>query len=96
MRVDDARVRVDGTSPQAARGPRAAGAEAAATSADRVELSAAARVLAGLRDAIGGLDEVREELIAGLRPVVGAGRYHVAAEAVARDFLAEELGGLLA
>jgi flagellar biosynthesis anti-sigma factor FlgM len=95
MRVDDARVRLDGTllPPDGGVGaPRVGQAPAG----DRVELSAAARTLAGLRDEIGALDEVREERIAGLRPVVGTGRYRVETETVARSLLVEELGGLLA
>jgi len=67
-----------------------------AAPADRVALSSAARALAGLRAEIGPLDEVREERVAGLRAVVGAGAYRVAMETVARDLIVDELGGLLA
>lgn len=96
MRVDDTRIRLDGTPPRGAGERRASRPEAGAGPTDRVGLSAGARVLAGLRDEIGPLDEVREERVAGLRAAVGTGRYHVAAETVARDLLVEELGGLSA
>jgi anti-sigma28 factor (negative regulator of flagellin synthesis) len=96
MRVDDARVRLDVTSPQGGDGPRATRVVGGVATADRVELSGDARTLAGLRAEIGPLDEVREERVAGLRAVVGTGAYRVATEVVARDFLVDELGGLWA
>lgn len=94
MRVDEARVRIDGTSAQRGAETRAPRADAGGAPADRVELSSAARVLAGLRAEIGTLDEVREERVAGLRAVVGTGAYRVPDETVARDLLVDELGGL--
>ena len=96
MRVDDARVRLNGTLPWRGDGARAAGVTAQASASDRVELSMTARMLAGLRDAMGSLDDLREERVAGLRPVVGTGRYRVETERVARSLLVEELGGLVA
>lgn len=90
-------------------GPAARGAAAAAAvgravppaagraaDADRVTLSEAARVLAGLREAIGPLDDVRADRVDALRPVVAAGGYRVDASQVAYRFLNEELGGLIA
>ena len=96
MRVDDVKVRLDGTLPARASGPAATRADGGAAPADRVELSAEARALAGLRAEVGPLDEVHEERVVGLRAVVGTGTYRVATETVARDFLVDELGGLLA
>jgi anti-sigma28 factor (negative regulator of flagellin synthesis) len=95
MRVDDARVRLDVTSAQRADGACGPRGDVGVTPADRVALSAEARVLAGLRAEIGPLDEVREERVAGLRAEVGTGAYRVATETVARELLVDELGGLL-
>jgi flagellar biosynthesis anti-sigma factor FlgM len=96
MRVDDARIRLDATSPQRGDAPRTARGDGGVAAPDRVDLSSDARTLAGLRAEIGPLDEVREERVAGLRTVMGTGSYRVATETVARDLLMDELGGLLA
>lgn len=97
MRIDDDAVGIGrtgrGTAPAGRRAAEAPGAAPAA--ADRVTLSDTARRLAWVREAIGPLDEVREDRIADLRPVVSAGGYRVEPPLVARSLLVEELGGLV-
>lgn len=96
MRIDDESAGVGRAVHGATRGRRAAEMPRTAPPTDRVSLSSAARDLAWARAAVGPLDEVREERIALLRPVVCAGDYRVDTPLVARSLLVEELGGLVA
>ena len=73
---------------------RASGAPAGA--ADRVGVSDTDRLLAGLKAEVGPLDVLREEKVRGLRAVMAKGNYSADIQDVARQFLRELLGQLLA
>ena len=73
---------------------RASGAPPGA--ADRVGVSDTDRLLAGLKAEVGPLDVLREEKVTGLRAVMAKGNYSADIQDVARQFLRELLGQLLA
>jgi anti-sigma28 factor (negative regulator of flagellin synthesis) len=54
------------------------------------------RLLAGLKAEVGPLDVLREEKVTGLRAVMATGNYSADIQDVARQFLRELLGQLLA
>jgi len=54
------------------------------------------RLLAGLKAEVGPLDVLREEKVTRLRAVMGEGNYGADIQDVARQFLRELLGQLLA
>jgi hypothetical protein len=69
---------------------------APARAGDRVSVSDAGRLLAGLKAEVGPLDTLREEKVTGLRAVMAKGNYSADIQDVARQFLRELLGQLLA
>ncbi len=69
---------------------------APAGAADRVSVSDVGRLLAGLKAEVGPLDVLREEKVTGLRAVMAKGNYSADIQDVARQFLRELLGELLA
>jgi flagellar biosynthesis anti-sigma factor FlgM len=89
--VVDPRVAGPGAAPESAV-PGRTGATAA-DGGDAVEVSATARLLAGLARA--NVDTVRAERVMALRQAIAAGTYQVDPAAVARAFLTEVAGHLL-
>ena len=73
---------------------RVSGARAGA--ADRVSVSDMGHLLAGLKAEVGPLDVLREEKVTRLRAVMAKGTYSADIQDVARQFLRELLGQLLA
>ena len=73
---------------------RVSGARAGA--ADRVSVSDMGLLLAGLKAEVGPLDVLREEKVTRLRAVMAKGTYSADIQDVARQFLRELLGQLLA
>jgi anti-sigma28 factor (negative regulator of flagellin synthesis) len=77
-------------------GPTSRVSGAPARAADRVGVSDTDRLLAGLKAEVGPLDVLREEKVTGLRAVMAKGNYSADIQDVARQFLRELLGQLLA
>ena len=69
---------------------------ARAGAADRVSVSDMGHLLAGLKAEVGPLDVLREEKVTRLRAVMAKGTYSADIQDVARQFLRELLGQLLA
>ena len=85
--------------PKVLRHPRVGGPTGPPTpawAADRVSVSDAGRLLAGLKSEVGSLELVREEKVTGLRAVMAKGNYSADIQDVARQFLRELLTELLA
>jgi len=83
-------------SPTAVRPDGAASAQAGPAPGDQVSVSDTARELAQLRGKVGDLGAVRQEKIQGLAAVMAKGQYSADLGDVARKFLGEVLGQLLA
>lgn len=77
-------------------GPTGRGSVAPRRAADRVSVSDMGHLLAGLKAEVGPLDVLREEKVTGLRAVMAKGNYSPDIQDVARQFLRELLGQLLA
>ena len=77
-------------------GPNGRASGAPAGAADRVSVSDMGHLLAGLKAEVGPLDVLREEKVTGLRAVMARGNYSPDIQDVARQFLRELLGQLLA
>ena len=70
--------------------------EAPTSAADPFSVSDRGRLLVGLTGELGPLDVLREEKVTELRAVVAQGNYSADVQDVARQFLRELLGELLA
>jgi len=77
-------------------GPPGRVSGAPARAADCVSVSDMGRLLAGLKAEVGPLDVLREEKVRGLRALMAKGNYSADIQDVARQFLRELLGQLLA
>jgi len=77
-------------------GPIGRGSVAPTRAPDRVGVSDMGRLLVGLTGELGPLDVLREEKVTELRAVVAQGNYSADVQDVARQFLRELLGELLA
>ena len=77
-------------------GPTGRAWEAPTSAADRVSVPDMGRLLAGLKGEMGPLDVLREEKVTALRAVMAKGDYSADVQDVARQFLRELLGQLLA
>ena len=77
-------------------GPNGRASGAPAGAAARVSVSDMGHLLAGLKAEVGPLDVLREEKVTGLRAVMARGNYSPDIQDVARQFLRELLGQLLA
>ena len=70
--------------------------EAPTSAADPFSVSDRGRLLAGLKGEVGPLDVLREEKVTALRAMMAKGSYSADIQDVAREFLRELLGQLLA
>ncbi len=77
-------------------GPTGRGSVAPRRAADRVSVSDMGRLLVSLKGELGPLDVLREEKVSGLRAALAKGDYSADIQDVAREFLRELLGELLA
>jgi len=77
-------------------GPTGHVSRAPTRAADRVSVSDIGRLFAGLKGEVGPLDVLREEKVTGLRALMAKGNYSADVQDVARQFLRELLGQLLA
>ncbi len=73
----------------ASRYSSAARLDSAQGPADSVNVSTRARDIAGAKDAIAALPDVRSDRVATLRAVLASGTYHVPAHSVASRMLAQ-------
>jgi anti-sigma28 factor (negative regulator of flagellin synthesis) len=93
MKIDERKVTLDALigdiATARARASGSLGAE------DRVEVSAAARVLAELRPALGEVDVVRHDRVIELRATMESGSFRAHPPDIARSLLREVLGQLV-